>query len=383
MTKHPLAVAGLSGVDALIRNQAERALELALGPSERIQRQLEAADPMRHFRESSSYQKLVKDMQSASEAAAGFTRKFEGLRTWAEPPALAAYREVAKQYEAQTSSFRAIAKSEAQLRNTFAAQYSEFDSKFAFAREAADAFERIASEGNAIRKAAEEIAKWTKPIKEHARFWEQYNDASSWSSLRSVVQGLAKASSEVAALHVDSEEEDEQAKHGMRRDAAVAFSDIVENAATQPTFRQAVDEIVAAIAATEESSRQRFLWLLVVPLLLMLLNAVVAPVGDFYVKKWLEHSSPQAETKAVKQAAREAVTDVQVLSDFRFVSSRRPLVVFAAAGARSPAVAQLRFGQAVRVLKRGGDFTLIAWTGEDKEVKVQGWVFSRYLQRFD
>lgn len=77
----------------------------------------------------------------------------------------------------------------------------------------------------------------------------------------------------------------------------------------------------------------------------MLLSDSLAPIGDFYVKKLLEKSSPQAETNAVRQAARQAVPELHMLTDFRFVSSSRPLIVRTDAGSKSAQVGFLSFGR--------------------------------------
>ena len=84
----------------------------------------------------------------------------------------------------------------------------------------------------------------------------------------------------------------------------------------------------------------------------------------------------------MKEAAREAVGDVRILSDFRFVSAQS-LAMKNGPKARAPVVGQLRFGQTVRVLERERDFTLVVWRSEDGKVELQGWVFSRYLKRFN
>jgi hypothetical protein len=86
------------------------------------------------------------------------------------------------------------------------------------------------------------------------------------------------------------------------------------------------------------------------------------PTGAFaaprHPKEWLEKASPQAETQAVKQAAREAQPDAQALDDFRFVSSKGPLAVRSTVKANGPQAGSLRFGQAVRVLRKDGDSML-------------------------
>ena len=78
-----------------------------------------------------------------------------------------------------------------------------------------------------------------------------------------------------------------------------------------------------------------------------------------------------------RDRVREALTDAP-----GFVSAQT-LTLKAAPKARASVVAQLRFGQPVRVRETNRDFTLVACRAEDGEVELQGWVFSRYLRRFD
>jgi hypothetical protein len=42
----------------------------------------------------------------------------------------------------------------------------------------------------------------------------------------------------------------------------------------------------------------------------------------------------------------------------------------------------LQFGQAVRVVEKGKDFTLVAWSSPDGSTHIRGWVYSRYLKKF-
>lgn len=165
-------------------------------------------------------------------------------------------------------------------------------------------------------------------------------------------------------------------------DVAHLVLDVTEGISKASTVQEAVDQIVQAIQATKEPLHQRLVFACLVPILIAIVFAFINPVGDFYVKRWLDGTPKQETTKQVKEAAREAVGDVRVLNEFRFVSTQI-LAMINGPKARAPVVGQLRFGQTVRVLERKQDFTLVVWRSEDGKVELQGWVFSRYLKRFD
>lgn len=382
MATNPLNPSALSSAEALARSSGH-ALELAVGSAETLRRQVEVLDPMHAIRESFSFRSLIDDALLAASAADNFKREFESMRALAQPEAhLAALRE-AERVKREIESMRAMSDSQTRIRDDLVARSRQFESVIAQGRETARFFDDLASDHNALNKAMREAHRWSESYGVIAKSLKRYDDPTAWSSVRSLVESLAMASNAVSFDVAGDAVAGERLDAGGRREVAAELTEIVASASVQPTMREAVDEIVGAIERTGDTIRQRFLWVLLVPLLLMLLNDVLAPMGDFYVKKKLEASSPQAEVKAVKQAAREAFGSVQVVSDFRFVSSKAPLTVFATPGAKAPTIGQLHFGQAVRVLKRTRDFTLVAWKSQDDEAHLQGWVFSRYLKRFD
>jgi hypothetical protein len=115
----------------------------------------------------------------------------------------------------------------------------------------------------------------------------------------------------------------------------------------------------------------------------IVLTAFVNSVLDFEIKRRLEKAqSPQEEHKIAKQAARQATKDETDASRFRYVS-KGTLTVRRSASATAPVIGSLHFPQVVEVIERRPDFTLVAWRGDDGESEVRGWVFSRYLKRFD
>lgn len=120
-----------------------------------------------------------------------------------------------------------------------------------------------------------------------------------------------------------------------------------------------------------------------VSIILLIVGGIYNPILDFAIKRHLESaSSPQAETKAIKQAAIEAAGNPDVLDDFRFVSVE-VVSLRSSPGSKAPVIGTLRLGQAVVLLdKRDNGFSLVSWSDEEGRALVQGWMYSRYLKRF-
>jgi hypothetical protein len=155
---------------------------------------------------------------------------------------------------------------------------------------------------------------------------------------------------------------------------------IAEAASKEVTLDDALKMIVEAIGEAKEPETRKWLWFILLPLIFMLLQAFINPLADVYVKKSLAESE-QESTKQINSRAAEAVGDNAWLSEHRFVA-RKSLKVTSNASIKSPAVGQLEYGQAVRLLEKQGDFTLVVWRSSDGEGSLRGWVLSRYLKRF-
>lgn len=233
----------------------------------------------------------------------------------------------------------------------------------------------------ALKLAAEQAMRWSDPYKELAGALERFKEPLGISSARALVESMAKASEPFGAKRLLEDAAQLPESEGAPEEIVHLVRGVTEDVSKASTLEEAVDQIVQAIEATKEPLLQKWLFAVLVPFLLAIVFAFVNPVGDFYVKRWLETTSKQEATKQVKEAACAAVGDVRLLDDFRFVSAQS-LALKSGPKAKAAVVGQLRFGQAVRVLEKERDFTLVVWRSEDGKVELQGWVFSRYLRRF-
>lgn len=336
------------------------ALQAAMRPVEALRRQFEALDSTRSIRAAMVEQYKLADV------------RLSAMRT-AETSVLEQIRRHAEMSSAVTGF--------AALGSAVLARTKAIEEMLSPSKMATKYLEELTSH-TVLKLAAEHAAMWSAPYKELTGALERFKEPLSVSSTRALLESMAKASElfgvrrllEDPARLPESEEAHEEVVH--------LVQGITAGVSKALTAQEAVDQIVQAIQATKEPLHQRLLFTLLAPVLIAFFFALANPVGDFYVKKWLEGAPKQEATKQVKEAAREAVGDVRLLNDFRFVSAQN-LALKSGPKARAPVVGQLRFGQTVRVLERERDFTLVVWRSEDGKLELQGWVFSRYLKRFN
>jgi Bacterial SH3 domain len=166
-----------------------------------------------------------------------------------------------------------------------------------------------------------------------------------------------------------------------KEDAEQAVNSIGNSATEGTTLQGSVDQIIAVIQAQQKPSVQLMLWLLFRKMLDWLIAGVIGAAISYYAPAVLG-DSPQAANKAVKELAREAIGAPQLLTEYRYVSAT-VLVVRQNPKSLSPEVGRLKFGKPVKLIKRNKDFALVLWSDKESGTEIQGWVFARYLERFN
>lgn len=233
-----------------------------------------------------------------------------------------------------------------------------------------------------LRLAIEHSSRWSNQYKSLTAEFEQFKDAMSGTFTTGALERLARVSQTFSAMPLLEEDAQLPESEHTFDEVINLVQDVTEGVSKALTVQDAIDQIIQAIQAAKEPLHQRLLFAVLVPVLIAIVCTFVNPIGDFYVKKWLEDTPKQEATKYVKNAARETVGDIRLLKDFRFVSTES-LALKNAPKAKALTVGQLRFGQTVRVIEKERDFTLVSWQSEDGKIELQGWVFSRYLKRFN
>ena len=151
--------------------------------------------------------------------------------------------------------------------------------------------------------------------------------------------------------------------------------------ATDANINDAVERIVAAIQLQQNPAVQLMLWVFFRKVMDWVIAGAIGAAMGHYAPAVLGET-PQAAKKAVKEIALEVAGAPDLLSDYRYVSAKM-LVVRQNPRARSPELGRLQFGKPVKVIQKINDFSLVLWTDRESGVEIQGWVFSRYLGKFD
>lgn len=141
-----------------------------------------------------------------------------------------------------------------------------------------------------------------------------------------------------------------------------------------------ITKLVAEIRALKNPALEKILSLLVYPIIVALIFSIVNPITDYYIKESLNAEKREVEKK-IKKHVLSATEDSTTLNSFRLVS-RKFLDVRVNPSATSPTLGRLYFGQVVVLIEKRKDWSLVAWSDDDNQLAVQGWVFSRYLSKF-
>lgn len=162
--------------------------------------------------------------------------------------------------------------------------------------------------------------------------------------------------------------------------AASGIADRVLGEAASLDLEQLLNLLIAEVRGLKNSPLQKILTWLVFPLIVTFLMAVVAPVADFYIKERLNADKRGIE-KQFKRQVVESVGPSERLKRFRYVSAD-VLNVRIKPSTKAPRIAQLHFGQVVFLIMKDRNWSLIQWSSQEDDVRLQGWVFSTYLRPF-
>jgi uncharacterized protein YeeX (DUF496 family) len=149
------------------------------------------------------------------------------------------------------------------------------------------------------------------------------------------------------------------------------------------SFKQIEDVVatlVAEIRALKNPPLEKFLSLLIYPIVVALIFSIVNPITDYYIKESLSAEKREV-AKKIRKHVLASTNDIAALESYRLVS-RKYLDVRANPSATSPSLGRLQFGQVVMLIEKRKDWSLVAWSDDETKVAIQGWVFSRYLGKF-
>ncbi len=161
----------------------------------------------------------------------------------------------------------------------------------------------------------------------------------------------------------------------------LATEAITQTSLEQRSLEEAVQQIIETIQQQKSPEMQLVLWMFFRKVMDWLVGGIVGAIMGVYAPAILGES-PQVAQKIVQEAARTAVGTSELLSEYRYVAVA-VLIIRQNPRAQSPQIARLSLGQAVKLIKKERDFALILWTDHESGVEIQGWVFARYLKKFN
>jgi hypothetical protein len=122
------------------------------------------------------------------------------------------------------------------------------------------------------------------------------------------------------------------------------------------------------------------------PIIAKLLVHIIIPViiSILIAELW---SRPQQfdKTNCIRNIKKEVQTVVaadSIMNNFRFVSAHT-LQVRKSNSVNSSIIGQLHFGQLVRIIQKKKSWTLVELQNSSTDIVLKGWVFTRYIKRFD
>ena len=164
-----------------------------------------------------------------------------------------------------------------------------------------------------------------------------------------------------------------------------ALQDIV-NQVTESAFEYAGDKldiavsrIVNEIQSLKDPFIQKILTRFVFPIIVGVVLLIVKPISDYYLRQSFTIDKRVA-SKEINRLVRVVAKDKTYLASFRFVKEDT-LNVREKGNQKSKIIGYLYFGQVVEIIEKGRSWTLVKWT-DTQGGTIQGWVYTRYLQRF-
>ena len=142
-----------------------------------------------------------------------------------------------------------------------------------------------------------------------------------------------------------------------------------------------LNNLISEIKKQNDPLTQKVLMWFVYPLIVGLCLAFINPVVGNYVKGKIT-SNKREVAKELKVQAKASINDLSALTSLRYVSADI-LNVRSGPSNKSDLIGSLRFSSAVLVIKKQKSWTLIEWRDSENDVFIKGWVFSRYLSKFN
>ncbi|WP_089729338.1 SH3 domain-containing protein [Candidatus Thiosymbion oneisti] len=149
--------------------------------------------------------------------------------------------------------------------------------------------------------------------------------------------------------------------------------------AAQESVREFLQSLITWLGQLTPRLRQAILFL-VLPYVISIVANLTTPI---YQEWWREYVATDARV-AKKKIIRDAheLYDSEELADYRFVYATR-LHIRASGSMHAEIIGSLVLGKTVRVIKRVKRWTEVEFLRDDTGETCTGWVYSRYLRKFE
>jgi hypothetical protein len=157
---------------------------------------------------------------------------------------------------------------------------------------------------------------------------------------------------------------------------------IIHNASLNESnsLEESLNHLINEIKLQRDPWTQKLLMWFIFPLIMIICASVINPVVDHNIKPYL-NGAKRSIVKELKSTVNSTIDNKNVLSSLRYVSANI-LNVRSSASSKSEIIGYLYFSSAILVIEKKKNWTLVEWNDPDTDAKITGWVFSRYLKKF-
>jgi len=157
---------------------------------------------------------------------------------------------------------------------------------------------------------------------------------------------------------------------------------IIHNASLNKSnsLEESINNLINEIQLQRDPWTQKLLMWFICPLIIIICASVINPIVEHKIKPYL-NSDKRTIVKELKSTVNSAIDNKSALSSLRYISADI-LNVRSSASRKSGIIGYLYFSSAILVIEKKKNWTLVEWSDPDTGVKVTGWVFSRYLKKF-
>jgi len=146
------------------------------------------------------------------------------------------------------------------------------------------------------------------------------------------------------------------------------------------SLEESINNLVNEMRSQKDPLIQKILIYFIYPLIVITIASFTNPLIEYHVKS---HPNPDKRVlvKKLKLGVNSVIDNRNALSAMRYVSTDI-LNVRAFDSIKSKTIGHLYFSSVVLVIEKKKNWILIEWNDSETSAQVTGWVFSKYLAKF-